>query len=236
MAEAEETVGVEQAREAVAGGDAKALDIRDEEEWSGAHVPGAIHIPAEKLESGIDDLDLDSEQRLVVFASDRAPGRRRSRHCAKRALRRRWSRAALRSGAPRTSGCSRRRTRTRRTSAARTGAPGSYRRGLAPDLRRDVGRVEIDAGAAKRRPLVLEQATLALPLRKLAVGSDDAVPGDVIGVGRGQHRTGEARCAWGELTVGGDQSGRYGADPLEDLAGALGVHLAQAVASLPSST
>jgi rhodanese-related sulfurtransferase len=75
MAEAEETVGVEQAREAVAGGDAKALDIRDEEEWSGAHVPGAIHIPAEKLESGIDDLDLDSEQRLVVFASDQSAGK-----------------------------------------------------------------------------------------------------------------------------------------------------------------
>jgi rhodanese-related sulfurtransferase len=75
MAEAEETVGVEQAREAVAGGDAKALDIRDEEEWSGAQEPGAIHIPAEKLESGIDDLDLDSEQRLVVFASDQSAGK-----------------------------------------------------------------------------------------------------------------------------------------------------------------
>jgi rhodanese-related sulfurtransferase len=74
VAEAEETVGVEQAREAVAGGEAKALDVRDEEEWSGAHVPGAIHLPADQLSSALDELDLDSEQRLVVFASDKSAG------------------------------------------------------------------------------------------------------------------------------------------------------------------
>lgn len=74
-AEGQETVDVEEAREVIAAGDGKPLDIRDEEAWSEARVPGAIHAPAEKLSSALDELDLDSDQRLLVFAPDESTGR-----------------------------------------------------------------------------------------------------------------------------------------------------------------
>jgi rhodanese-related sulfurtransferase len=45
MASEGEKVGVEEARREIAGGDATAVDVRSEEEWSEGHVPGAIHLP-----------------------------------------------------------------------------------------------------------------------------------------------------------------------------------------------
>jgi rhodanese-related sulfurtransferase len=73
MGDGQETVNVEQAREAIAGGEAQAIDIRDEKAWSEARVPGAIHVPAEELESSLEELD--SDQRLMVFAPDESTGR-----------------------------------------------------------------------------------------------------------------------------------------------------------------
>jgi rhodanese-related sulfurtransferase len=68
MATEEQTVGVEEARREIAGGDATAVDVRSEEEWSEGHVPGALHAP---------DADLDAASkrpaegaRLVVIAKD----------------------------------------------------------------------------------------------------------------------------------------------------------------------
>jgi rhodanese-related sulfurtransferase len=40
-----ESVDVEAARREIASGDAIAVDVRSEEEWSKGHVPGAIHLP-----------------------------------------------------------------------------------------------------------------------------------------------------------------------------------------------
>jgi phage shock protein E len=52
MAEAgTETIDVEDARREIAGGDAVAIDVRDEEKWNEGHVPAAIHMP---------DADLDA--------------------------------------------------------------------------------------------------------------------------------------------------------------------------------
>jgi phage shock protein E len=45
MSEGTDTVGLEEARQEIAGGDATAVDVRSEEDWSQGHVPGAIHLP-----------------------------------------------------------------------------------------------------------------------------------------------------------------------------------------------
>jgi rhodanese-related sulfurtransferase len=73
MNDGKESVGVEEAREAIASGEAKALDIREEDAWNQTRVPGAIHVPAEELSSRLEELD--SDQRLMVFAPDDASGR-----------------------------------------------------------------------------------------------------------------------------------------------------------------
>jgi rhodanese-related sulfurtransferase len=68
MASGTETVEVAEARTAIARGDAVAIDVRSEEEWSKGHVPGATHLPE-------GDLDAAAEQpeegaRVMVIASD----------------------------------------------------------------------------------------------------------------------------------------------------------------------
>jgi rhodanese-related sulfurtransferase len=71
--ETKEKLGIEDARRQIAGGEADAVDIRDEEDWQAGHVPGAIHIPKNELESRTDDLD--SDRRLIIFAPDEESGR-----------------------------------------------------------------------------------------------------------------------------------------------------------------
>jgi rhodanese-related sulfurtransferase len=68
-----EKLSIDEARQAIAGGDADALDVREDEEWSKAHVPGAIHVPMSQLSSGLEKLDPD--RRLIVFAGDEESGR-----------------------------------------------------------------------------------------------------------------------------------------------------------------
>ena len=40
-----ESIGIEEARREIAGGDATAVDVRSDDDWSEGHVPGAIHFP-----------------------------------------------------------------------------------------------------------------------------------------------------------------------------------------------
>jgi rhodanese-related sulfurtransferase len=64
----DQTVAVEDARREIAGGDATAVDVRSEEEWSEGHVPGAIHLPAGDPEQGT--RRLENGARLLVIARD----------------------------------------------------------------------------------------------------------------------------------------------------------------------
>ena len=47
-----ETVGVEEARKQIAGGEAIAIDVRDEEKFQDGHAPGAINLPGADPDSG----------------------------------------------------------------------------------------------------------------------------------------------------------------------------------------
>jgi rhodanese-related sulfurtransferase len=60
-------VGVEDARREIAGGDATAVDVRSEEEWSKGHVPGAIHLPQGDPEAATKPLEEGA--RLMVIAA-----------------------------------------------------------------------------------------------------------------------------------------------------------------------
>jgi len=63
-----QTVGVETARQEIAGGDAVAVDVRSEEEWSQGHVPGATHLPDGDADASADRPERGA--RLVVIAKD----------------------------------------------------------------------------------------------------------------------------------------------------------------------
>jgi phage shock protein E len=61
-------ISVEEARKEIAGGNAVAVDVRSEEEWSEGHVPGATHLPDADA-AGAPDRPQDGA-RLVVIAKD----------------------------------------------------------------------------------------------------------------------------------------------------------------------
>jgi phage shock protein E len=64
----EETLGVEEARREIAGGDPTAVDVRSEKEWGEGHVPGAIHLPDGDPEAATKPLEEGT--RLLVIAKD----------------------------------------------------------------------------------------------------------------------------------------------------------------------
>ena len=66
--EAGESRDIKAARQEIATSEAQAVDIRDESDWSEGHVPGAIHLPASKLE--VAGEVFEAGQRLVVIADD----------------------------------------------------------------------------------------------------------------------------------------------------------------------
>ena len=68
MAPEAQTIDVEEARREIAGGDATAVDVRSEEEWSEGHVPGAIHLPDGDPEAATKPLEEGA--RLMVIAKD----------------------------------------------------------------------------------------------------------------------------------------------------------------------
>jgi rhodanese-related sulfurtransferase len=59
---------VEEARREIAGGDAIAVDVRDEEKWTEGHVPGAIHLPEGDPEAGTKRPEEGT--RLMVIGED----------------------------------------------------------------------------------------------------------------------------------------------------------------------
>jgi thiosulfate sulfurtransferase len=63
-----ERVSVEEARQQMARGEAVAVDVRSEEEWSAGHVPGAIHLPDADAEAGTKQPEPGA--RLMVIADD----------------------------------------------------------------------------------------------------------------------------------------------------------------------
>jgi rhodanese-related sulfurtransferase len=68
MAREGERLGVAEARREIAAGDATAVDVRSEEEWSEGHVPGALHLPDGDPEAATKPLE--SGARLMVIAKD----------------------------------------------------------------------------------------------------------------------------------------------------------------------
>jgi rhodanese-related sulfurtransferase len=65
-----QTISVEEARKEIAGGDATAVDVRSEEEWSQGHVPAATHLPDGDFEGAADGKLPDEGARLIVIAED----------------------------------------------------------------------------------------------------------------------------------------------------------------------
>ena len=68
VADEGETLGVEEARREIAGGDATAVDVRSDEDWQEGHVPGAIHLPDADPEQATKPLEEGA--RLLVIADD----------------------------------------------------------------------------------------------------------------------------------------------------------------------
>ena len=69
MASDARKVSVEDARQEVARGEAVAVDVRSQEEWSKSHVPGAIHF-AEGGNASDRTERLEDGARLMVIAKD----------------------------------------------------------------------------------------------------------------------------------------------------------------------
>src|SRR3954447_8869266 len=63
-----ETIGIEDARREIAGGNATAVDVRSDEQWSEGHVSGATHLPDADLDASSDRPEEGA--RLVVIAED----------------------------------------------------------------------------------------------------------------------------------------------------------------------
>jgi rhodanese-related sulfurtransferase len=68
MAEPARRIDVQEARRLVASGEAKALDLRPEEEWQDSHLPGALHIPSAELGSRLEELS--EHGRLVLVGPE----------------------------------------------------------------------------------------------------------------------------------------------------------------------
>jgi rhodanese-related sulfurtransferase len=63
-ASTQDTIGVEEARQAIATNEAQAIDIREKDEWLDGHVPGALHAAGDQLEVRMEELSKD--QRVIV--------------------------------------------------------------------------------------------------------------------------------------------------------------------------
>jgi rhodanese-related sulfurtransferase len=68
VAEDGESLGVKDARREIASGEATAVDVRDQDEWSEGHVPGAIHLPEGDPDAATKPLEEGA--RLMVIADD----------------------------------------------------------------------------------------------------------------------------------------------------------------------
>jgi rhodanese-related sulfurtransferase len=69
-----EKLEIEEARKQIGSGEARAVDVRDDDQWSEEHVTNALHLPDLENSAALDELEEGS--RVVVFAdSDRAAGK-----------------------------------------------------------------------------------------------------------------------------------------------------------------
>ena len=68
MAAGTETVGVEEARRQIAGGEATAVDVRSPEKFGEGHAPSAINLPDGDPEAGTKEIEKDG--RLIVIAEN----------------------------------------------------------------------------------------------------------------------------------------------------------------------
>jgi len=64
----EETLSAEDARELIASGEARALDVRDDEEWEESRIAGTVHQPEEVVMEHLDEFPEDT--RIVVVCAD----------------------------------------------------------------------------------------------------------------------------------------------------------------------
>ena len=68
----EETLSAEDAREVIASGEAKALDIRDDEEWEETRIPGAVHHTEEEVMERLKEFPEDTAIVVVCADGDRS--------------------------------------------------------------------------------------------------------------------------------------------------------------------
>ena len=68
MATSEKPImSVEEARRMIASNEAQAVDVRGEDAWEDAHVPGAVRLEPDELDSAADRLE--SDRGVVVIAN-----------------------------------------------------------------------------------------------------------------------------------------------------------------------
>jgi len=84
-----------------------------------------------------------------------------------------------------------------------------------PAIRRQACLAEVDAIAAHWHPLAKQQRPLRRASRQVAVGSDDAVPREIVD--HGEDVPNEPRRAAIDVAIGADKSFRDRAYPLSDL-------------------
>src|SRR5688500_9218122 len=63
----QDTIGLEEARQAIATGEAQAVDVRDKDDWLDGHIPGSLHAAGDQLEARLKDL---SEEKPVIVVGD----------------------------------------------------------------------------------------------------------------------------------------------------------------------
>jgi molybdopterin/thiamine biosynthesis adenylyltransferase/rhodanese-related sulfurtransferase len=62
-------IDVARARELLADSHAAVVDVRERDEWTEGHIPGAVHIPRGSLESRIEGVVPDRSQTVVVYCA-----------------------------------------------------------------------------------------------------------------------------------------------------------------------
>jgi molybdopterin/thiamine biosynthesis adenylyltransferase/rhodanese-related sulfurtransferase len=62
-----ELISREQAREEIASGEAKLIDVREPHEWNEAHLAEATHVPQGELLERIDELVPDTSERVLLY-------------------------------------------------------------------------------------------------------------------------------------------------------------------------
>ncbi len=45
------------------------IDVREQDEWDAGHIEGAIHIPLSQIESGVSNLNIDREAKIMLYCA-----------------------------------------------------------------------------------------------------------------------------------------------------------------------